>query len=440
MVVACTGRWPNVRECATLLCGLVLALVVASLVRYGDAAGPVVFGEPIPGFPIALDPQPLGLLFAGIASGLWVVTSVYAIGYLRGTDEKHQTRFFTCFAIAIFAAMGIALSANLLTLFVFYEILTFSTYPLVTHKGNEAARRGGRVYLLTLVGSSVGLLLPALILTAWWAGTLDFRAGGILADSAMPPAAAPWLLALFVFGTGKAAVMPMHKWLPNAMVAPTPVSALLHAVAVVKAGVFTMCMVVGFVFGPDFLRASGAADVLIWFAAGTILLASLVALTQGNLKARLAYSTVSQLSYIVLGALLATPQALTGASLHMVMHAIGKITLFFAAGAIYVATHKTEIKDLDGLGRRMPWTFAAFFLGALSIIGLPPFGGSWSKWYLMLGSVEAGKALLMGVLALSSLLNIAYLLPIPLRAFFAGDREEPFRWSGVKEAPWMCRV
>ena len=444
VLVACTGRWPNVREGITFLSGAGLIALVVVLIGTVDSeaytllpASTLVLAEPIPGFPIALRSHPFGLLFAGIAASLWLVTSLYAVGYLRGTNESHQTRFFTCFAIAIAAAMGIALSANLLTLFVFYEILTFSTYPLVTHKGNEAARRGGRIYLLTLVGSSVGLLLPALVLTGYWAGTTEFTLGG-LPLTGMPPAFLPVLIALFLFGIGKAAVMPMHRWLPNAMVAPTPVSALLHAVAVVKAGVFSMLMVVGFIIGPGTVFRESGTDILILFPAVTILLASLIAMRQQNLKARLAYSTVSQLSYIVLGALIATPQALTGASLHMVMHAFGKITLFFAAGAIYVATHKTEIKDLDGLGRRMPWTFAAFLLGTLSIIGLPPLGGSWSKWFLMLGSIEADRAWLLVVLAISSLLNIAYLLPIPIRAFFAKGDEAPFSRGGIKEAPFLC--
>jgi multicomponent Na+:H+ antiporter subunit D len=233
------------------------------------------------------------------------------------------------------------------------------------------------------------------------------------------------------------------------MVAPTPVSALLHAVAVVKAGVFTVIKVVVYVFGIDLLAASGANQVLIYFAGGSIILASLVAMTKDNLKARLAYSTVSQLAYIVVGALLATPYGVIGSGLHMAMHAFGKITLFFCAGAIYTAAHKTEISDMAGLGRKMPFTFVAFTIGALSIIGLPPMGGMWSKWYLALGALDSGQLFVLAALMLSSLLNVAYLLPIPFRAFFGNrppdagqpfdiDRERPR--ERIKEAPLPCLI
>ena len=331
--------------------------------------------------------------------------------------------------------MGLAFASNLFTLFIFYEVLTLSTYPLVTHKADEKAIRGGRIYLLMLVGSSTILFLPAIIWTYVLTGTLEFSPGGILNGKA-DGLTVGLLLALYVFGIGKAAVMPMHFWLPAAMVAPTPVSALLHAVAVVKAGVFSVLKIITYIFGLDFLAASGQGLWLQYAAATTIIIASLIAFTKQNLKARLAYSTVSQLSYIVLGAALANSLGMIGGGMHIAMHAAGKITLFFCAGAIYVAAHKTEIGDLDGMGRAMPFTFAAFLIGTLSIIGLPPFGGLWSKWYLVLGALEAHQILLVGVLMVSSLFNIAYLLPIPIRAFFgkpAGDVPK-----GIREAPFMC--
>jgi multicomponent Na+:H+ antiporter subunit D len=302
-------------------------------------------------------------------------------------------------------------------LFVFYEILTFSTFPLVTHKDSKAARDAGRLYMSILVGTSVLLLLPAVIYVWVKTGTLDFVPGGILAGH-LTPAALPWLLGCFAFGIGKAALMPFHRWLPAAMVAPTPVSALLHAVAVVKAGVFTMLTVVVYIFGIDFLADSGGSDWLVWLASFTILASSFVAVTKDDLKARLAYSTISQLSYIVLGAAIATSIATQGAALHIVMHAAGKITLFFCAGAIYVRAHLTKISELDGQGREMPFVFIAFFLGALSIIGIPPLGGSWSKFYLMLGAMERDLLVVLFVLGLSSLLNIYYLLEPVQRAFF----------------------
>ena len=287
----------------------------------------------IDAIPLAFHLEPLGLLFAGIASSLFLITTLYAIGYMNANHEKHLARFYFCFCIAIFAVMGIAFAANLLTLFIFYEILSFSTYPLVTHKGNEAARNGGRAYLGLLLSTSIGFFLIAILWVWASTGELDFVRNGFLQEE-MPKEALIVLYTLFAFGIGKAGLMPFHRWLPSAMVAPTPVSALLHAVAVVKAGVFCVLKITVYVFGLDLLTSGGGSVVIIWVATATMLLASLVALTQDNLKARLAYSTVSQLSYIVLGAALATASSVAGASMHMATHAVGKITLFFCAGAI----------------------------------------------------------------------------------------------------------
>jgi multicomponent Na+:H+ antiporter subunit D len=313
--------------------------------------------------------------------------------------------------------MGLAFAKNLFTLFVFYELLTLSTYPLVTHNADESALKGGRIYILLLIGTSMVLLLPAIILTGVFAGTLDFKPGGILPPELGTGVIAA-LLALYVFGIGKAALMPVHYWLPAAMVAPTPVSALLHAVAVVKAGVFAVLKVVVYVFGVERLARTGASEWLTVVACISLLMASAVAMTKDNLKARLAYSTVSQLAYCVLGASLAVSSGIIGGALQIAMHAVGKITLFFCAGAIYIATHKTEISEITGLGRKMPLTFAAFLIGSLSVIGLPPLGGSWSKWWLMLGGLDAGTFAVVIVLLVSSLLNVLYLLPIFLKGCF----------------------
>jgi len=434
LVIAFRSR-PNAREAASLAAGVVLFAVVLQVYRdvTGGARPEVVLAEPFPGIPLALEAEPLGVLFALVASFLWIVTTLYSIGYMRGHHEKNQTRFYAFFAYAIASVMGVAFAANLFTLFVFYEILSLATFPLVTHAGTEAAKRAGRVYLGILFSTSIVFQLLAIVWTYHLAGTLDFRDGGILEGRAAA-AVVPVLLGLFVFGIGKAAVMPFHRWLPAAMVAPTPVSALLHAVAVVKAGVFAVLKITVYVFGIDFLAATGASVWLMWVAAATIILGSLVAFTKDNLKARLAYSTVSQLSYVVLGAMLANHLGVVGGGMHIAMHAFGKITLFFCAGAVMVAAHKTEVSQLGGLGRTMPVTFAAFFVGTLSIVGLPPAGGSWSKWFLGLGSLEAGQAGLVAVLMISSLLSLAYLMEIPLKGFF-GKRTSPPERAGVHEAP-----
>ena len=410
---------PNMRDAAGPI-GAIVAFIAAISV-----AGSVLQGMDVslslltvmPGLELRFDVTPAGAVFGCVASGLWILASLYSTGYMRGNNEKNQTRFAVCYAVAVHAAMAIAWSGNLMVLFIFYEILTFSTYPLVTHKGNKEAVAAGRLYMGILVGTSVVLLLPAIIWVWFVAGTLDFTPGGLLAGR-LSPDLAPWMLGLFAFGIGKAALMPIHRWLPAAMVAPTPVSALLHAVAVVKAGVFTMLMVVVYIFGLDFLHSSGGSVWLAWLASFTILASSIVAISKDDIKARLAYSTISQLSYIVLAAALATALAVEAGLLHIVMHATAKITLFFCAGAIYVGAHLNKVSQLDGLGPRMPLVFIAFLLGALSIIGIPPMGGSWSKFLLMSGAVDSGLPLMVAVLAISSLLNVYYLLEPVLRAFF----------------------
>lgn len=439
-VLAMTGNMafrnrPDLRDGFTLLCAvLTFGAVLGVLANVGNGTSEAVaLFDVFPGLPIAFSVEPLGLLFALVASGLWIVTHIYGVGYMRGNKESHHARFFASFSLAISAAIGIAFSANLLTLFLFYELLTVSTFPLVAHKGTPEAVRGARIYLGILIGTSIALLLTGIIWTYTLAGTLDFTQGGILAGK-VSGTLVPILLGLFAFGIGKAALMPFHKWLPAAMVAPTPVSALLHAVAVVKAGVFAMLKVGIYIFGTDFLAETGASEWLMWLAAFSIIMASVIAMQQDNLKKRLAYSTVSQLSYITLGMALATSMGVLGGGMHIAMHAMGKITLFMCAGSIYVATHKTEISQMQGLGRVMPITFAAFLIGALSIIGLPPLGGSWSKWLLMVGAADASQQIMIAVLMLSSLLNVAYLLPIIGRGFFLRDPQNN-AVAGIKEAP-----
>lgn len=443
LLVIATGKNPNLRETVTLTTAVLLFSVVLAITDYTFEKQTLQLSvvELFPGLGIAFDVEPLGVLFALVASFLWIITSIYAIGYMRGHNEENQTRFFCCFALAISSVMAICFSGNLLTLFIFYEVLTLSTYPLVTHAGNDAAKQGGRIYLGILLSTSIAFLLFAVVGTYSITGTLDFRPDGIFGESDDKKALSV-LLVLFCYGVGKAAIMPFHRWLPAAMVAPTPVSALLHAVAVVKAGVFSILKIIIYIFGIDELKELSTTDIMLYIAAATILLSSCIAMTKDNLKARLAYSTVSQLSYIVVGALLASSIAAAGAALHIATHAVGKITLFFCAGAIMVASHKKNISDMVGLGRQMPITMAAFAIGAISIIGLPPMAGTWSKWYLAIGALEADKLFIVVTLMISSLLNIAYLLPIPIKAFFNSQSQDatPWSWAETKEAPLPCLI
>jgi multicomponent Na+:H+ antiporter subunit D len=428
---------PNAREAVTIASAFGLLAIVASM------AGPVLRGEErasgaielAPGIELALRTDAAGMLFALSASALWILTSFYSIGYVRALEEAKQTRYFASFAVCLSATVGLAFSGNLLTFFLFYELLTVATYPLVIHKESPEALQAGRRYLAYLLAGGVALLL-ALALTYSATGDVTFRAGGF-AGGVMSAAEVAVLMLLFsiAFGT-KSAIMPLHAWLPAAMVAPTPVSALLHAVAVVKAGVFGFARAIGYVIGPDALAEVGASDVLAVLAAATILIASLVALAQDNLKRRLAFSTIAHLSYIVLGLSIVSATAWTGAMLHITNHALLKITLFFCAGAVYATARLERVSQLDGIGRRMPVTMGAFAVAAIGLAGLPPLNGFWSKWFLVLGALDAGQWPYAVVLLASGLLSAAYLFPIAFRAFF---RPRPADSPAVSEAtPFMA--
>jgi multicomponent Na+:H+ antiporter subunit D len=429
---------PNTRETWTFAAAITKFLIVASMVPAVLKGAEIVYtvAEVIPGVALKFRVDALGMLFAIVASSLWIVTSAYSIGYMRGLTEHSQTRFYCFFAVALSATIGVAFSANLLTLYLFYEILSFSTYPLVTHHQDRKSRSSGRKYLLYIVGTSIGLVLPAMMIAYNLTGTLEFAKQGFLSGTGSKELMLI-LLFMFVLGFAKVGIMPMHSWLPAAMVAPTPVSALLHAVAVVKVGAFSVLRVITGVFGTDLLRSLHLGTAVCYLAAFTIIAASLIALTQDELKRRLAFSTIGQLSYIVLGAALLSPKGLIGGMTHIAMHAFGKITLFFCAGAIFVATGKKYISQMVGIGKRMPVTMTAFFIGSLSVIGLPPTGGFFSKWYLALGTLQADQLPMLIVLLGSSLLNAAYFLPIVYKAFFCTEKESMFD-NQIQEAPIWC--
>jgi multicomponent Na+:H+ antiporter subunit D len=439
ILIAIAGeRYRNVREGISLLSAILLFIVVYFLYQglQDSQLEAVKLATVMPGLTIAFRLEPLGILFAMIASFLWIITTIFSIGYMRGNGESHQTRFYVCFAWAIASTMGVALSANMFSLFIFYEFLTLTTYPLVTHSGTDEAMRSGRLYLGYLLGTSICLQLFAIVWTWSLTGTLDFTHGGVFAGE-FPEIVVTVLFALYIFGIGKAALMPFHRWLPAAMVAPTPVSALLHAVAVVKAGVFTVLKISVYLFGLDELASSGAADWLVFVSGATIIIASVIALQQDNLKARLAYSTISQLSYVIMATVVLAPLSIIGAAMHIAVHALGKITLFFCAGSIYTASKKKNVSQLDGIGHYMPWTMAAFTIGSLSMIGVPPAAGFLSKWYMLLGAYQAQVWTAVTVIVISTLLNAAYFLPIVYAAYF---REPPRTLTPHGEAPALVVI
>jgi multicomponent Na+:H+ antiporter subunit D len=434
VLIAFSGIRPNLREGITFAAAVAMFAAVAALlpgVLNGDRPETPAL-HVLPKLTIKFALEPLGMLFALIASFLWIVTSLYSVGYMRGNKEPRQTSFYACFALALGATAGIAFSANLFTMFLFYEMLTLVTYPLVTHKQTKEAIRAGRVYLGILLGASLVLFLPAIVWIYLRAGG-DFQPGGIIADRFSAGETA-LLLGLIALGIAKAALMPLHRWLPAAMVAPTPVSALLHAVAVVKAGVFAILKIVVYIFGTANLLKIGAASWLVYLAGATIIIASAVALSQDNLKRRLAYSTISQLSYVVMASALLVPISTLAAALHIAAHAFGKITLFFAAGSIYTAAHKTEVSELDGIGRQMPWTMVAFAVGALCMVGVPPTAGFLSKWFLLGAAHSAQSYFAVGVLIASTLLSAGYFMPVVYVAFFRSPKARTVKHG---EAPWQ---
>ncbi|MFA5263669.1 MAG: monovalent cation/H+ antiporter subunit D family protein [Opitutaceae bacterium] len=421
-MVMATGKKPNLREACSLVAALAMFLITASLLPAIMDGRTLVFPlfKLLPGLSITLRADAMSMVFALAASFLWVLAVFYSAGYMRGLKEHEQTRFNTCFALALFGAIGCAFADNLLTLFLFYEIVSVVTYPLVAHHQDGESYEGAKKYMVYLTTPAKGLVLPAMVLIYVLTGSLDFANN--VHTGILPAIANHWVVTglyiCCILGFAKNAVMPLHSWLPSAMVAPTPVSALLHAVAVVKVGVFSTTRVMLYVFGVDTMHALNLGIPTAYFVGITIIVASIIALSKDNLKARLAYSTVSQLSYIILGVALLTPTAIEGGLIHIAIHAFSKITLFFCAGAIYVVTHKKDISQMSGLGRAMPWTFGAFGLAALSMIGVPPTGGFISKLYLLVGSMDAGAIGIMVILIVSTILNAAYFAPVVYQGFF----------------------
>ncbi|NLM29252.1 MAG: monovalent cation/H+ antiporter subunit D family protein [Methanomicrobiales archaeon] len=434
VLILLVGRYENIREGVTITAAVaMLGTVLAMLPSILSGSRITISLLPmVPGGDFALRVDAFGMVFALTAATLWLLNSFYAIGYMRARREHAQTRFYFCFAVAIAAAVGIAFSENLLTLFIFYEILTIITYPLVVHIETPEAMRAGRKYLAYLLVGGV-FLLAALVLTYILTGTTTFVPGGFLAGSGST-IVLQVLFLLFMVGFVKAAWMPLHGWLPAAMIAPTPVSAFLHAVAVVTAGVFGIVRIAGWVYGMDLMASLGLGTLLALIASFTIITASLFALTEDNLKLRLAYSTVSQLSYILLGVSMLSIAGMTGAMAHIPIHAFLKITLFFVAGAVIVSTGKEYISEMKGIGRNMPVTALMFAAAAIGICGLPPLSGIISKIYLAVGAVEGGMPVLLLVLIASAVLNAAYFFPV-IYTMMLERPDDEFSLAAVSEPP-----
>jgi multicomponent Na+:H+ antiporter subunit D len=432
------GDKENIREAISSISSILLLLVVGSMVPAVWSGKTLIFKmfTILPGVTVTLRADSMSMIFALVASSLWTIAVFYSMGYMRGLKEHAQTRFNACFALAIFGAIGVAFSDNLFTMYLFYEIVSVCTYPLVAHHQDDEGYNGGRKYLVYLTATAKAFLLPAMILIYVLTGTLDFAPN--ISTGIFPQSVNSTLVIMLyifcIFGFAKNGIMPFHHWLPGAMVAPTPVSALLHAVAVVKVGVFCTTRVMLYVFGTDTMHALNLGIPTAYFVGFTVIAASIIALSKDNLKARLAYSTVSQLSYIIMGVALLTEPGIQGGLIHIVNHAFSKITLFFCAGAIYVATHKKLISEMEGLGKTMPFTFGAFAIASLSMIGAPPVAGFITKWNLLVGSVQAHQLGILLILIASTMLNAAYFAPITYKAFF-GKRPENEPYTGIKEAP-----
>jgi len=389
--------------------------------RYGGDALVCILVEFSRNFSISLRIDGPSMVYGALAAVLWPVVTIYSLEYME--HEGHEERFFGFWLISFGVVLGIAFAEDFLSLYFFYELLTLSTLPLVMHSMDEKARYAGRKYVLySLSGAAFAFIGIVFLLN--FGTTLDFTYGGVLDKTKVAgnEATLLWVFVCAFFGFGvKAAVFPFHGWLPDASVAPTPVSALLHAAAVVKAGAFAIVRLIYYGFGPDFLRGTFAQNIVRAATVVTIVYGSARALRTPHLKRRLAFSTVSNLSYILFSLTLMTSAGLTGALTHMVYHAVVKITLFCCAGSIIVGTGREYVYELEGVGRRMPVVFASFTVSAFALIGLPPLGGFAGKWMIASAAVQSHNPLAyagIAALILSTLLTTLYLMTIVVRAYF----------------------
>ncbi len=445
IIVACLifiigKKSPNLREivgCLGAISTFIFNILVAIAV-IEDAVPTIEIASFNSSIPFHFVVEPLGVIFSCMISLLWFLNILFGTSYFRNHDSQNQTAMFGFMAIAISAGIGMAFAGNLLTIFVFYEILSISTFPLATHSQSEKAYKSGRSYVAHLVGASAGLLLPAILITIYYTGsTGEFTAGGIFpADSS--PLLMSILFIMFIYGSAKHALMPMHRWLPSAMGAPTPISVLEACIAVVNAGILVVAKISLYIFGLDILRDLAGAHIVVIIASITAVTASIIAIRQHHLKRMLAYSTISQLSFMIIGIVVGSPIAIFGAILHMLGHAFGKITLFFTVGSIISNADRSYLAEINGIGRKMPFTFSLFTIASLSMIGLPLTFGIIGKWYMISGAWSTSTfSSSVGICAIgaSTILTAVYLLPIIYRGFFLpADSKITARLPKVKEA------
>ena len=421
ILILAFGKYPNLRDSISVVAAIISFLAILNISTNGVNSESILFNI-APGIDFGFKADPLGLVFALTSSSLWILVSIYSIGYMRSLNEHAQTRFYFCFGMSMLSAFGIALAKNLITFYVFYELLTIFTYPLVAHEESEAARSAGRRYLAYLIPSGASLL-AATLLTYWLTGTTDFKPGGFIFGD---PEIIRLIFILFLLGSAKSAFIPLHSWLPSAMVAPAPVSALLHAVAVVKAGVFVIIRIVYYVYGIDLMRELDLNIMLGIVAAFTVIMANILAIGESNLKRRLAYSTMNQLSFIILAVSLLHPYGFLASVMHIPFHGYMKITLFLCAGAITAIAGKHDVFQFDGLGKSLRFTFGAFTIGAIGMAGLPPVAGFISKWLVVL----TGNVWAIAVVLIASVLDVVYLFPIVRNGFFKESEENYNEFGG----------
>ncbi|MCQ2506110.1 MAG: proton-conducting membrane transporter [Lachnospiraceae bacterium] len=423
---------------------LINSVIILVLILNSASIGKLVLFDIAMDLPIALSLDGMSRVFAGLIAFLWPLAVSYALEYM--VHEGGENIFYTFYMITYGITCGIAFSATLVTLYMFYEFLTLVTLPIVMHGMKEKNIAAGKKYVLYSIGGAA-FAFVCMVVALNYAPNLNFTYGGVFtgaySDTTLFILRLVFVMGFFGFGV-KAAVFPFHGWLPTASIAPTPVTALLHAVAVVNCGAFAIMRLIYFIFGTKLLYGTAAQYICLTMSLVTILFGSTYALKEQHFKRRFAYSTISNLSYMLFGAALMTPGGLAGGLAHFVFHGIIKITLFFVAGIMLCKYEKADVDDLYGVGRKMKITFACFTIAGVALMGVPPTIGFVSKWMLLqAGAATSGGALGkagMAVILVSALLTAAYVLSIVIRAYFPGPGFDYSKLEEVKDPGWFMKL